>query len=201
MNFRVGALSILLGGASVFSDDCIDSSKGHIDDVVCDTEGLETLCAAISSLPDLVESLGREDVVYTLFAPENGGFDRYIELYYPGQTIDDLVADPVKTEALLLNHIIVGWTPVCFDDLRCSTLMYMGDGDTTKTICIPALDGPTTDECKYDQATSDPIEDGEEYYIYQKGANRRSDCNFPKIESSSIGAKNGVIHVVNNVIA
>jgi len=162
------------------------------------------LCTVLNGLPTLKNDLDNAATIFTVFAPDNDAFVRYLDLYYPSSTINELIEDSDENEALaetVKNHLIIGWTSICFDDLTCSNLMYTGNGDQTETICILEVDGPTTDDCKSSLTSDVDIADGEKYYIYQKGTgNTRSACNLPKIKSSSIGASNGVIHVVNNVI-
>jgi len=179
------ALSFLLG--TVSGDGCSGGDK-NVAEVVCGTESLSILCQAVSKYPNLVETFVRDDVTFTLFAPNDAGFSSDL---IPG----DLLEDEAMLTNLLLNHVIVGFHPVCSDDLVCSNLMYMANGSErgqrTKTAC--AFDGepPQGD----DASGSDPTS------VYQKGdGNGSKNDNMPQIISADNKASNGVIHIINNVI-
>merc|ERR1712129_237379 len=94
---------------------------------------------------------------------------------------------------LLLNHVIVGFEPICSEDLVCSNIMYMAKSKT-KTACSFA-DVPPQD----DDNTGEPGEEPTAIYQKSKG-NQSSKGNMPKIIGPDTRAKNGVIHIVENVI-
>jgi len=193
MNFHLAIKSFLLGAvaasSAVMADDCTSDMKPTVPQVVCEDERLETLCTAVSSLPELADKLSREDVVYTVFAPTDDAFANL-----PEGSVEALLSDAAALENLILLHTIVGDTPICSEDLICSNIMFMANGQNTKTACS-FTDGPP----QGDDATG---EDGEEpTSIYQKGkGNGSSKGNMPEIIAPDVQAKNGVLHIVNNVI-
>jgi len=199
MNLRAGLYSFLLSAASSAAMTqseieaqcrCTCKMRPPVPEVVCSDERLETLCTAVSALPDLADTLAREDVVYTIFAPTDEGFANL-----PDGALDSLVADPAALENLILLHTIVGFTPICAEDLRCANIMYMANGQNSKTACSFADDGAP----QGDDATGEPGE--EPTAIFQKGrGNGSSKGNMPKIIAPDQRAKNGVLHIVDNVI-
>jgi len=191
------ALSFLLG--SVVAQDiepecrCTCNMRPLAPDVICSTESLSELCRAVSSLPDLAETLSRDDLKYTIFAPNNDGFAK-VDL----DGLMDQEEDKEDLTALLLNHIVVGFQPICSTDLVCGNIMYMANssqnGGRTKTACS-FTDGPP----QGDDNTGEPGE--EPTAIYQKGkGNRSSQGNMPEIIGPDTRAKNAVIHIIDNVI-
>ena len=111
---------------------------------------------------------------------------------------DNLLDEPEVLTNLLLNHIVVGFEPICSEDLVCGNLLFMANssekGQMTKTACSFSESPPQGDDAK--------PEDGEEpTAIYQKGdRNGSSKDNMPEIIGPDTRAKNGVIHIINNVI-
>lgn len=198
MNLRSGLYSFLLGAASssaMLESEietkcrCTCMMRPIVPEVVCADERLQTLCTAVSALPDLAATLSREDVVYSIFAPTDDAFAKL-----PEGTLDKLVGNAEALENLILLHTIVGFTPICAEDLRCANIMYMANGQNSKTACS-FDDGPP----QGDDATG---EDGEvPTAYYQKGrGNGSSKGNMPKIIAPDVRAKNGVLHIVDNVI-
>jgi len=202
MNLRAGLYSFLLGAASTsaMTDSdievqcrCTCKMRPLVPEVVCSDERLETLCTAVSALPELADTLSREDVVYTIFAPTDEGFANL-----PAGALDTLLSDPAALENLLLNHVVVGFQPICYEDLVCGNLMFMANGSQrgqrTKTACSFGDGGSGGDD-----ATGGPGE--EPTVISQKGdGNGGSKGNMPNIVGPDTRAKNGVLHIVNNVI-
>merc|ERR1712157_211388 len=96
------------------------------------------------------------------------------------------------------NHVVVGFEPICSEDLVCGNLLFMANssekGQRTKTACSFSESPPQGDDAK--------PEDGEEpTAIYQKGdRNGSKNNNMPEIIGPDTRAKNGVIHIINNVI-
>jgi len=199
MNLRSGLYSFLLGAASTaaMTDSeievqcrCTCKMRPPVPEVVCSDERLETLCTAVSALPDLAAKLAQQDLVYTIFAPTDEAFAAL-----PDGSLDALVADPAALENLILLHTIVGFTPICAEDLRCANIMYMANGQNSKTACSFADDGSP----QGDDATGEPGE--EPTAIFQKGrGNGSSKGNMPKIIGPDTRANNGVLHIVDNVI-
>merc|ERR1712102_219212 len=72
---------------------------------------------------------------------------------------DNLLEDTDKLANILLNHVVVGFNPICAEDLRCGNLLYMANsserGQRTKTACS-YTEGPP----QGDDATGEP---GEEF--------------------------------------
>jgi len=199
MNLRAGLCSFLLGAASSAAMTtseievqcrCTCKMRPPVPEVVCSDERLETLCTAVSALPDLAAKLAQQDLVYTIFAPTDEAFAAL-----PDGSLDALVADPAALENLILLHTIVGFTPICSEDLRCANIMYMANGQNSKTACSFADDGSP----QGDDATGEPGE--EPTAVFQKGkGNGSSKGNMPKIIGPDTRANNGVLHIVDNVI-
>jgi len=198
MNLRSGLYSFLLGVASshVLTESEIEAKcrctcmmRPTLPEVVCEDERLSTLCTAVSSLPELASKLAREDLVYSVFAPSDDAFAAL-----PEAEASKLLANAGLLENLILLHTIVGFTPVCAEDLICANIMFMANGQNTKTACSFDDGPPQGDDAK--------PEDGEEpTAYYQKGrGNGRSKGNMPKVIAPDVRAKNGVIHIVDNVI-
>jgi len=194
MNFQVGTISLLLSAVNIAVAQiepfcrCTCNMRPLVPEVVCATESLSSLCKAVTSLPDLAETLSRTDLKYTVFAPNDDGFAKF--------DLDGLMdqeEDKEDLTALLLNHVIVGFQPICSEDLVCGNVMYMAT-KRSKTACS-FTDGPP----QGDDNTGEPGE--EPTAIYQKGkGNKTSKDNMPKIVGPDTRAKNGVIHIIDNVI-
>merc|ERR1719232_505525 len=195
------SLSFLLGAVSVaaMTEDeiavqcrCTCMMRPSVPEVICQSEELETLCKAVSAYPSLVETLSKDDLVYTVFAPNDYAFGNLMLIH------DNLLEDEATLTNLLLNHVVVGFTPICAEDLVCGNLLYMANssekGERTKTACSFSEGPPQGDD-----ATG---EDGEEpTKIYQKGdRNGSKNDNMPEIIGPDTRASNGVIHIINNVI-
>jgi len=195
MNFRRGALGVLLGTAGVAVKGqvepfcrCTCNMRPLVPEVICQDDHLETLCKAVSAYPSVVEVLSRDDLKYTVFAPNDEAWGRLMLIH------DNLLEDEEKLTNLLLLHVIVGFEPICAEDLVCSNIMYMANGQNSKTACS-FTEGPP----QGDDNTGEPGEEPTGYY--QKGrGNSNSKGNMPKIVGPDTRAKNGVIHVINNVI-
>jgi len=197
MNLRRGALSVLFGVAGVAAMSeadittqcrCTCMMRPTLPEVICEIESLQTLCKAVSAYPALVETLSREDLKYTVFAPNDDAWGNLMLIH------DDLLGDEEKLTNLLLLHVIVGFEPICYEDLVCSNIMYMANGQNSKTACS-FTDGPP----QGDDATGEPGE--EPTAIFQKGrGNNNSKGNMPEIVGPDTRSKNGVIHIINNVI-
>jgi len=198
MNLRIGTISLLLSAVNIAVAQiepfcrCTCNMRPLAPEVICSTESLSELCRAVTSLPDLVDTLSRTDLKYTIFAPNNDGFAK-VDL----DGLLDQEEDKEDLTALLLNHIIVGFEPICSVDLVCGNIMYMANssqkGTRTKTACIFGEPG------QGDDATGEPGE--EPTAIVQKGSgNNNSKGNMPEIIGPDTRAKNAVIHIVNNVI-
>jgi len=198
MNLRSGLYSFLLGAASsaaMTKSDieakcrCTCMMRPTVPEVVCEDERLETLCTAVSSLPELASKLASEDVVYSIFAPSDDAFAAL-----PEAEASKLLGNAERLENLILLHTIVGFTPICAEDLICANIMFMANGQNTKTACSFDDGPPQGDDAK--------PEDGEvPTAYYQKGrGNGSSKGNMPKIIAPDVRAKNGVIHIVDNVI-
>lgn len=161
-------------------------------EIVCGAEDLSALCKAVSSLPDVVEALSRTDVKYTVFAPNNEAWANLMLIH------DNLLDDKDRLTNLLLNHVEVGFNAIFAEDLVCGNLLYMANsssrGQRTKTACSFGDSPSEGDDAK--------PEDGEgPTAIYQKGdENTSSKDNLPEIVVTDIKARNGVAHIINNVI-
>merc|ERR1712029_985478 len=169
---------------------CTCNMQPLLPEKICGDGRLETLCTAVSAYPSLVEVLSRDDLKYTVFAPNDSAWGSLMLIH------DNLLEDEAKLTNLLLNHIVVGFNPICAEDLRCGNLLYMANsserGQRTKTACS-YTEGPP----QGDDATGE----GEPVAIYQKGdGNGSSKGNMPEIVGPDTRAKNGVIHIINNVI-
>jgi len=150
-------------------------------EIVCGNDDLSALCKAVSALPDVVEALSRTDVQYTVFAPNNEGWANLMLIH------DNLLEDEEKLTNLLLNHVEVGFNAIFAEDLVCGNLLYMANsssrGQRTKTAC------------RFENGEEEPTA------IFQKGDENTSDKdNLPEIVVTDIKAKNGVAHIINNVI-
>jgi len=215
MNLRNGALSVLLGtaGVAVMGDTgpivaqdqdvdplcrCTCQGQPLIPEIVCGDDHdtthrhLTTLCTAVLAVPGLAETLSKEDLMYTVFAPNDQAWGNLMLIH------DNLLEDTDKLANILLNHVVVGFNPICAEDLRCGNLLYMANsserGQRTKTACS-YTEGPP----QGDDATGEPGE--EPTKIYQKGdGNGSSKGNMPEIIGPDTRAKNGVIHIIDNVI-
>jgi len=198
MSLRFSAISFLLGAVNIAVAQiepfcrCTCNMRPLVPEVVCSTEDLSTLCKAVSSLPDVAEALSRTDLKYTVFAPNDAGWGNLMLIH------DNLLDEPEVLTNLLLNHVVVGFEPICSEDLVCGNLLFMANssekGQRTKTACSFSESPPQGDDAK--------PEDGEEpTAIYQKGdRNGSSKGNMPEIIGPDTRAKNGVIHIINNVI-
>jgi len=198
MSLRFSAISFLLGAVNIAVAQiepfcrCTCNMRPLVPEVVCSTEDLSTLCKAVSSLPDVAEALSRTDLKYTVFAPNDAGWGNLMLIH------DNLLDEPEVLTNLLLNHVVVGFEPICAEDLVCGNLLYMANsserGQRTKTACSFSESPPQGDDAK--------PEDGEEpTAIYQKGdRNGSKNDNMPEIIGPDTRAKNGVIHIINNVI-
>merc|ERR1711862_751391 len=112
---------------------------GLIPEIVCGDDHdtthrhLTTLCTAVLAVPGLAETLSKEDLMYTVFAPNDEAWGNLMLIH------DNLLEDTDKLANILLNHVVVGFNPICAEDLRCGNLLFMANGSErgqrTKTAC------------------------------------------------------------------
>lgn len=149
-----------------------------VPDVICEDQRLSTLCTSLNSLPDLKNKLSREDVSYSIFAPTNEAFASLIE-----DKGIDASENSEMLESLILFHTIVDFNPIDVEELICGNFFYMANGQLSQTICDPS------DTTSIDNST----------IVYQKGEGNDSG-NMPMIIDPNFRAKNGVVHIVDNVM-
>ncbi|KAL7563124.1 hypothetical protein ACA910_012306 [Epithemia clementina (nom. ined.)] len=90
----------------------------------------------------------------------------------PAGTLDSLLADKSALTNILAYHVAPG--KLSSSDLACPEDLRMSNGNDSRTVCS-------------------------EYMKFQKGS-RNSDDRMPEIVTADIGACNGVIHVINEVL-
>merc|ERR1711862_780908 len=83
---------------------------GLIPEIVCGDDHdtthrhLTTLCTAVLAVPGLAETLSKEDLMYTVFAPNDQAWGNLMLIH------DNLLEDTDKLANILLNHVVVGLT-------------------------------------------------------------------------------------------
>merc|ERR1712085_214037 len=130
------------------------------------------LCAALHRLY-LFDTLHNKDGQFTLFAPTNRTFEKYLD----GDTINDINSYELKD--VLLTNVAVDIVLYKKDLInRCKQLLQMVSGYDTRTLCTHT--------------------DG--YQLYQKGGGNSDNNNGPKLINTDIEVCNGIVHVVDEVI-
>lgn len=142
-------------------------------DLVCATDGLETLCGLIGTTcnlsysDDICSALGQQgDSDFTIFAPTNEAFEAL------PRAILTAVEDPNVLTEILMYHAVQG--KVLSDGLFCKTPVTMANMQQTTTVC------------KNDSLFQVGL--GNSHYV------------LPKITATDLLACNGVVHLVDNVI-
>jgi uncharacterized surface protein with fasciclin (FAS1) repeats len=139
-------------------------------DLVCSTEGLETLCAltaeacttdGLETICDTVTGPGP----FTVFAPSNSAFQ---ELSMP---LKDAIQNPEFLSDIIMSHVVEG--KILSTDLVCDAAVTMANMEVTTTLC----------------------NDGDFY----QSAPGNIDV-LPKIVTTDVNASNGVVHVIDQVI-
>jgi len=114
---------------------------------------------------------------WTLFAPNNEAF-----LKLPPDYVDVVTSNNEQLKKLLLFHAVPG-TALYAEDLPCragENLLEMANGKDTRTIC-------------------EDVRPREPFPKYQKG-NFNCDDKPPEIIVTDVGACNGVIHAIDDVM-
>ena len=135
--------------------------------MICDTEELSILCSLVKDT-DLVDALNDDTSKWTIFAPTNDSFENI------GYDIMDKITKNTKVlRNILLFHAVDD--KVKSDDLYCTGLAEMANGDDSRTVCT--ANGS----------------------IHQKGGGNPSN-KMPRIVHVDIPTCQGYIHIVNQVM-
>ena len=135
-------------------------------DYICSKNKFSTLCDLLGDT-DLVDTFNGE-YEYTIFAPTDNAFDNV------GDEIVNLVTKKASTlRNLLLFHAVDD--KVKFDDLYCTGLTEMANGDDSRTVCTS---------------------DGK---VHQKGGGNPRNM-MPRIIEYNIPTCQGYIHVIDEVL-
>eukprot|EP00536_Pseudo-nitzschia_multiseries_P011359 jgi/Psemu1/289641/fgenesh1_pg.382_\ len=144
-----------------------------ITQIGCSTHSFDIFCEALEKT-GLDQKLDDLDTHFTVFLPTNAAFEHVMnDLKY-----NDIYECPKDTlRQLLLLHIRENQV-IDKDGLqdRCTELMEMANGESTRTICENSAST-----------------------IYQKGEGN-SNADKPEIVSFDIEGCNGIVHIVNEVI-
>jgi len=107
---------------------------------------------------------------WTVFAPTNAAFAAL-----PDGVLDAVLADEDLLTSVLLFHVVADHE-LYAEDLRCTHLLEMASGKDSRTVCTHNS-------------------------VFQKGAGNSRDVDaMPEIVTTDIGACNGIIHVIDNVM-
>jgi len=146
----------------------------NIDELVCEAPDFSILCGTLE-VTGVGESL--KSGTWTLFAPNNEAF-----LKLPPDYVDVVTSNNEQLKKLLLFHAVPG-TALYAEDLPCragENLLEMANGKDTRTIC-------------------EDVRPREPFPKYQKG-NFNCDDKPPEIIVTDVGACNGVIHAIDDVM-
>lgn len=161
--------------SAVHGNTCDEEGARTLVEVACSgVVKFETLCKAIEA-SDLGGVLANPDLSATMWAPNNGAFDRL-------GNVDALLANKGMVNDLLLLHLSgPGVGRLTSEELKCNkNIKTSFEGQKTRTSCQKAVT-PSS-------------------YQVGVGSNTRGAGNLPKYVNLDIEACNGIIHEVNNVI-